>query len=198
MIAQFPLDKFKVTSPFGWRVHPTQNTKKHHNGVDLVGPAGCPVQAFTKGRVVFAGPSKTKLSSGEPGGFGYHVQIRSLINGVYVISTYAHLRKNSIQVKVGQMVDHDTIIGRQGTTGDSTGEHLHFEITLGKKYKWSNDGSGYADPVEFIKAMKAAQKAQASAKVATPEDAKVSPIAVHSTPKAKPKAKPSVVRPVSK
>ena len=198
MIVEFPLDKFKVTSPYGWRTHPTNGGKKHHNGVDLVGPAGAPVQSFAKGRVIFAGPSKAKLSNGEVGGFGYHVQVRSLINGVYVVATYAHLRKGSIQVKVGQMVDHETILGRQGTTGDSTGEHLHFEISLGKKYKWSNDGSGYADPVEFIKAVKAAHKAESMAKKPTPEDAKVAPIAVHSAPKAKPKARPSVSRPVSK
>ncbi len=186
MIAEFPIDKFKVTSPFGWRTHPTSGGKKHHNGVDLVGPVGGPIQSFTRGRVIFAGPSKRKKADGSVGGFGYHVQVRSKINGKYVVATYAHMRKGSIQVKVGDIVTHESILGRQGTTGDSTGEHLHFEITLGKSYRWTADGSGYADPLEFIKAVRLAHKAEEKAKMATPEDAPIAPVAVHAaTPKAK-------------
>jgi len=190
MIAEFPLDKFKVTSPFGWRIHPTSGGKKHHNGVDLVGPAGAPVQSFTRGKVIFAGPSKRKLANGEVGGFGYHVQVRSNVNGVWVVATYAHMRKDSLQVKVGDVVTHNTVLGRQGTTGDSTGEHLHFEITLGKTYKWSADGSGYADPIEFIKAVRLAHKAEEKAKAATAEDAPIAPVAVHAKA-----AKPKAVKP---
>jgi murein DD-endopeptidase MepM/ murein hydrolase activator NlpD len=186
MIAEFPIDKFKVTSPFGWRKHPIGGAKKHHNGVDLVGPVGGPIQSFTRGRVIFAGPSKRKKADGSVGGFGYHVQVRSKINGKYVVATYAHMRKGSLQVKVGDIVTHESILGRQGTTGDSTGEHLHFEITLGKNYRWTADGSGYADPLEFIKAVRLAHKAEEKAKAATPEDAPVAPVAVHTaTPKAK-------------
>jgi len=187
MIVEFPLEKFKVTSPFGWRKDPLGRAdKKHHHGVDLVGPAGGPVQSIARGKVIFAGPSTRKKADGTVGGFGYHVQVRYNINGTWVVGTYAHMRKDSLQVKVGDTVTHNTILGRQGTSGDSTGEHLHFEITLGKTYKWSANGSGYADPIEFIKAARLAHKAEERAKVATPEDAKVAPVPVHAkAPKAK-------------
>ena len=105
MNIQYPYDKLpQITSPYGWRIHPTQKTRKHHNGVDLVAPSGSWVEAFADGRIVHAGPSKIKKADGSVGGFGYHVIIRHLLNGEYVNSLYAHMRKDSIQVKVGQRI----------------------------------------------------------------------------------------------
>lgn len=168
---QYPFDKLpQITSPYGWRVHPTQKTKKHHNGVDLVAPAGSWVESFAPGRVVHAGPSKVKKADGSVGGFGYHVIIRHLLNGEFVTSVYAHLRVGSIQVKVGQKIEAGTPLGRQGASGDVTGEHLHFEICKGKTYRWSNDGSSFYSPLEFIKHLREGQILSAKAKKATPAD----------------------------
>jgi murein DD-endopeptidase MepM/ murein hydrolase activator NlpD len=178
---QYPFDKLpQITSPYGWRVHPTQKTKKHHNGVDLVAPAGSWVEAFAPGRVIHAGPSKLRKPDGSVGGFGFHVIMRHLINGEYVTSLYAHLRKDSIQVKVGQKIEAGTPLGRQGTTGDSTGEHLHFEICKGKTYRWSNDGSSFYSPLEFIKHAKEGEALAKKAKAATPESEPAHEMPAHS------------------
>jgi murein DD-endopeptidase MepM/ murein hydrolase activator NlpD len=80
------------------------------------------------------------------------------------------LRKDSIQVKAGQKIPAGTPVGRQGTTGDSTGEHLHFEICKGKTYRWSNDGSSFYSPLEFIKHAKEGEAMAKKAKGATPAD----------------------------
>jgi len=171
MIIQYPFDKLpQITSPFGWRVHPTQKTKKHHNGVDLVAPSGSWIEAIADGRVVHAGPSKIKKADGSVGGFGYHVIIRHLINGEYVNSLYAHMRLGSIQVKVGQKIKAGTPLGRQGASGDVTGEHLHFEICKGKTYRWTADGSSFYSPLEYIKHVKEGAALSAKAVAPTPKD----------------------------
>jgi len=73
MTGKFPREKVKVTTPCGWRKDPHGRAhKKHHNGVDLVGPAGGPVQSIARGKVIFAGPSTRKKADGTVGGFGYH------------------------------------------------------------------------------------------------------------------------------
>jgi lysostaphin len=180
---QYPFDKLpQITSPYGWRVHPTQKTKKHHNGVDLVAPSGSWVEAFAPGRVIHAGPSKLKKADGSVGGFGYHVIIRHLINGEYLTSVYAHLRLGSIQVKVGQKIDAGTPLGRQGASGDVTGEHLHFEICKGRTYRWSSDGSSFYSPLEYIKHTKEGFALAAKAKAATPKDDPAHETPAHSLP----------------
>jgi murein DD-endopeptidase MepM/ murein hydrolase activator NlpD len=131
---QFPIDgTFKITSPFGWRKDPLGRAdKKHHNGCDFwTTNPNTYIEAFEDGKVVFAGPSNRKKADGSVGGFGYHVQILHKINGEFYISTYAHLVEGSIKVKKGEAVAEGTIIGKMGTTGDSSGRHLHFEITKG-------------------------------------------------------------------
>lgn len=177
---QYPFDKLPaVTSPFGWRVHPVQKTKKHHNGVDLVAAPGSWVEASARGRVIFAGPSKRKLANGEPGGFGYHVMVRYQIHGEWVVMVYAHMRKGSIAVKVGQVVMPGTPLGKQGATGEVTGEHLHWEVCKGKTYRWTGDGSGFYDPIEFIKHARHKDALIKKAKAATDKDDVVHPIPNH-------------------
>lgn len=200
-LTQYPIDgrvgkEYKVTSPFGWRMHPTDPKRKsHHNGVDLWGGAATIyIEAFRHGKVIFAGPSKSKKADGSLGGFGYHVMIVHLINGKPYVSVYAHLVKDSIQVKVGQKVTTGTVLGKMGATGDVTGKHLHFEICAGKKYTWTADGKGFVDPMTFIKAQIAADAIAAAAPKATPADAPVAPVAVHA---AAPVAPKPVVAPAS-
>lgn len=195
---QYPIDgvvgkEYKVTSPFGWRQHPTDpGRRSHHNGVDLWGAANVIyIEAFHDGKVIYAGPSKSKKADGSLGGFGYYVQILSVINGKPYVSLYAHMVKDSLQVKVGQKVTAGTVLGKMGATGDVTGKHLHFEICAGKTYAWSADGKGFVDPLPFIKAIIAAEKAAASAHEATPADAPTAPVAAHSAAPAVPAEKPA-------
>ncbi len=193
---QFPVDgepnkAWKVTSPFGWRIHPTSGQKSHHNGVDIWAAPNVYNEAFAKGVVLFAGPSKTRKADGSVGGFGHHVIIRHNIDGELYTSVYAHMTEGTLKVKKGDKVVAGTVLGRMGASGDVTGKHLHFEICKGKNYRWSSDGSGFVDPMAFIKALVAKQKAVADAVKATPADAPVSPVPVHGPTK-------KAVKPVKK
>ena len=142
----------RISSPFGWRIHPILKYKRHHNGVDYASATGTPVQAVSNGRVVFAGPSMIKGKNGEPGGGGYIVRIVFRNRGKAFTASYMHLHKGTIKVKVGDRVKMGDVLAKSGNSGESTGPHLHFEIQRGKKYVWTADGSRYLEPVSFIKA----------------------------------------------
>lgn len=215
MKAQFPIDgvpgkAWKVKSKMGWRIHPVKKEKKHHNGTDII-PGNIKgkvyIEAAFDGKVAYAGPSKSKKSNGEPDGFGYYVKISSQINGKWYSHLYAHLEKGSIQVKTGQKVTAGTVLGVMGTSGMSTGVHLHWEIWAGREHGWSADGKGFVEPIEFTKAVIAAQKAAGYANEATPEDAPVEgeikkqpKVAAAPAPKpvAKAPAKPAATKPTAK
>ena len=155
MIHPFRGRQPKISSPFGWRVHPILKVKRHHNGVDYASATGTPVVAVNKGTVVFAGPSMIKFPSGEPAGGGYIVRIRFRNKRKAYTASYMHLRKGSIRqagIKVGDKVVEGQKLGESGNTGESTGPHLHFEIQEGAQYVWTADGSRYLEPVSFIKA----------------------------------------------
>lgn len=183
--AQWPIDgkfgsTFKVTSPFGWRMHPVRKVKAHHNGVDLWGPAETIyIESMFDGTVIFAGPSKTKNSDGSVGGFGYHVQVRFQFRGEWYVATFAHMKQGSIKVKKGQKIEAGTVLGIMGATGMVNGRHLHLELTKGKNYKWTSNGVGFLDPIEFIKAAIRFERITATAKLATSEAAPVAPEPVH-------------------
>jgi murein DD-endopeptidase MepM/ murein hydrolase activator NlpD len=160
------LDKnWKVTSYMGWRVHPVQKTRKHHNGTDIIYTSGPDrgIYAPYAGTVTYAGPSKTKKSDGEPSGFGYYVKITHRINGVFYSSLYAHLVKGSIKVKQGDKVKAGDLLGTMGTSGMSTGVHLHWEIWRGQTHGWSDDGKGFVEPIEFMRSVIALEGAAAYA-----------------------------------
>lgn len=109
-----PAFGWPVTSPFGYRTHPISGTRKLHGGVDFGAPAGSPVPSTTGGTVSFA-------SGGWNGGFGNLVKVRQ---GMWEMF-YAHLSK--ILVSAGQSVKKGDILGLVGSTGASTGPHLHYE-----------------------------------------------------------------------
>jgi murein DD-endopeptidase MepM/ murein hydrolase activator NlpD len=91
-----------------------------HTGIDIANPngqVGDPVGAFMKGKVIYVGETAT--------GFGKHVKID---HGYHIVSIYGHL--DSIAVTEGQEVDLGTIIGTMGSTGWSTGPHLHLQINV--------------------------------------------------------------------
>ena len=157
---RFPFDKPvpKISSGYGWRIHPIEKIRKHHNGVDYAGALGTPVRAIADGKVIFAGASTLKFPNGEPAGGGYLVKIRHKVNGKWITSAYMHMVKGSIAVKKGQDVIEGQVIGKLGNTGESTGPHLHFEIQEGKEYIWTSNGTRYEEPVSFIKTQMALEK----------------------------------------
>jgi murein DD-endopeptidase MepM/ murein hydrolase activator NlpD len=148
----------RISSPYGWRIHPIEKTRKHHNGVDYASAVGTPVYSIARGRVMFAGPSKIKGVNGEPGGGGYLIKVRHKVNGEWITSAYMHLKKGSITVKKGERVLEGQKIAESGNTGASTGPHLHFEIQRGKVYLWTNNGTRYTEPVSYIKTQRALDK----------------------------------------
>lgn len=170
---QYPIDgamgkTWKITSKMGWRIHPVKKEKKHHNGTDICGLGKGPwyIEAFADGKVL-----KAQASTAPGGGFGHYVVIQHKIDGEFYTSLYAHMVPGSIQVKAGQKVTAGTVLGKMGTSGMSTGVHLHWEIWKGKVHGWSADGKGFVEPVGFVKALMAAEKAKAFANEATPDDA---------------------------
>lgn len=174
---QYPIDgvagkDWVVRSPMGWRIHPVKKEKKHHNGTDIVPGKGKPpyIEAFADGKVL-----KARESTAPGGGFGHYVVLQHKIDGEFYTSLYAHLVPGSIQVKEGQKVTAGTVLGKMGTSGMSTGIHLHWEIWKGKQHGWSADGKGFVEPVGFVKALLIAQKAKDFAQESTPEDAPVVP-----------------------
>ena len=119
----------RLTSGYGWRVHPISGNRKHHNGIDIANSTGTPIRAAAAGTVIHA-------SSGWNGGYGTSVKIKHS-NGY--VTHYAHL--SSISVKVGQKVSAGQTIGAMGSTGSSTGPHLHFEVI--------KNGS-HRNPLDFL------------------------------------------------
>jgi murein DD-endopeptidase MepM/ murein hydrolase activator NlpD len=109
-----PLAYSRVSSGYGMRFHPVTGNRKAHLGVDYAAPTGTPVRTVGDGVVSFAGWQ---------GGYGNVVYVQHRQDKVTV---YAHLSR--IHVRKGQRVDQSDIIGLVGSTGVSTGPHLHFEF----------------------------------------------------------------------
>lgn len=109
-----PIDGARVTSGFGMRHHPILGYNRMHKGMDFGAPTGTPIFAAGDGKVETAGWA---------GAYGKMVVIRH--NGTYQ-TAYAHM--SALSVKPGQRVKQGQVIGRVGTTGRSTGPHLHFEV----------------------------------------------------------------------
>jgi murein DD-endopeptidase MepM/ murein hydrolase activator NlpD len=112
---------------FGLRRHPILKDHRVHQGVDIAAPEGTEVRSLRKGKVVFSGWRE---------GYGNTVIID---HGDGMMSKYAHNKQNL--VKAGDEVDQATLIARVGSTGRSTGPHLHFEVI--------NDGER-VDPLQVL------------------------------------------------
>ena len=113
----------RISSPFGWRTHPIFKSRIFHSGIDIAGPNGGAIKASNDGKVIF---------SGWYGGYGKVVILdHGIINGQPITTLYAHM--SAITVSNGQTVKKGQTIGREGSTGYSTGPHCHFEVRINGK-----------------------------------------------------------------
>ena len=111
-----PVDGARISSRFGMRMHPILGYSLMHKGVDFAAPTGTPIYAAGNGRVVVAGRN---------GGYGNYVRIRH--TGEYS-TAYAHMLRFANGIAPGRRVSQGQVIGYIGTTGRSTGPHLHYEV----------------------------------------------------------------------
>lgn len=124
-----PLDTYTIGSSFGKRQDPLNGKLAMHEGLDFSAPMGATVLATAPGKVIFAG---------RKGGYGRMVEID---HGFGIVTRYAHLKE--ITVETGQVVEYRDKIGKLGSSGRSTGPHVHYEILV--------DGKPH-DPMNFLKA----------------------------------------------
>jgi septal ring factor EnvC (AmiA/AmiB activator) len=139
--AQDLLASYRVSSPYGQRNDPFTGAPTFHAGIDLVKSHQAPIYAFLPGKVVHA-------QMGVAGsGFGNYGNVVAVQDQYGALHCYCHLA--SIALKVGATVDSGDIVGRQGTTGRSTGSHLHYEVRIKSTPSY---GYGYhTDPVRYLK-----------------------------------------------
>lgn len=114
----------KITSAFGWRIHPVYGYKKFHSGIDIAAPLGTKVVAARGGTVIIV---SAPVQGKNYGGYGYGNYI-VIDHGDGKATLYGHLKQT--EVTVGQGVDAGDRIGLVGSTGTSTGPHLHFEVRV--------------------------------------------------------------------
>jgi murein DD-endopeptidase MepM/ murein hydrolase activator NlpD len=126
-----PLDQFRITSSYGSRRDPVNRRKSSHHGVDLAAPMRTPILSTAPGKVVYAGWK------------GRYGRVVVIDHGHGIRTRYAHLRK--ILVKVGQEVGHREKIALLGSSGRSTGPHVHYEVQVNGKP---------VDPMKFLRAGK--------------------------------------------
>jgi len=119
-----------ISSDFGYRIHPIRKKRSFHTGIDMPAPKGTPVFAVSDGYVRFSGKS---------GANGEFILIE---HGDGILTGYAHLSKR--KVRVGEIVKLGSVIGEVGSTGLSTGPHLHFEVR-----KIVDSKINYLDPKDF-------------------------------------------------
>lgn len=110
----------RISDPFGWRPHPTLGVEKFHNGMDMAAPGGSPILAAYDGRVVASGYSSS---------MGNYIMID---HGDKLYTIYMHA--SALYVSTGDYVTRGQKIAAVGTTGRSTGNHLHFGVRLNGQY----------------------------------------------------------------
>jgi murein DD-endopeptidase MepM/ murein hydrolase activator NlpD len=117
-----PINGAVISSPYGKRKHPILGYTKLHKGVDFAAPRGTPFYAAGDGVIEFIGRN---------GGYGNYIRIR---HGAEYKTAYGHIQKFAKGMKKGRRVRQGQIIAYVGTTGRSTGPHLHYEILKNNKH----------------------------------------------------------------
>lgn len=131
-----PLKSYtRVSSEYGWRKNPVSGVNRLHAGIDLAAPGGTPIYAAASGYVQVAGWSS--------GGYGNYVIIYhgSMSDGNAYSTLYGHMR--SVATSAGKYVKQGELIGYVGSTGNSTGNHLHLEVWKGGKKANAVNPRGY-------------------------------------------------------
>jgi len=118
----------KVTSAFGNRLHPILKTYKLHTGIDIGAKSGTDILAANSGKVI--------ASAYNAGGYGYYIMVD---HGGGIVTLYAHSSK--LLVSKGDVVSRGQVIAKVGSTGMSTGAHLHFEVRINGQY---------VNPLEYV------------------------------------------------
>lgn len=118
----------RISSPYGNRIHPILKTNRFHSGIDIPAPTGTNIVAAAAGRVAFAGTQ---------GGYGRTI---ILDHGGGIMTLYAH--NSQLMVSEGAQVTQGSVIAKAGSTGMSTGPHLHFEV---------RENGKYVDPMPWLK-----------------------------------------------
>jgi murein DD-endopeptidase MepM/ murein hydrolase activator NlpD len=124
-----------ISTDFGPRVPPCDGCSSFHKGLDMNPGVNTPIQAIADGLV-------KEVSATDDSGLGVYAIIDHMIGGRLVSSLYAHMREGSLALSVGQPVLVGQLVGNVGSTGQSTGPHLHFEILL--------DGTTPTDPFAWL------------------------------------------------
>lgn len=132
-----------ITSEFGTRIDPINNTIDFHSGVDLDAPDGSAVLSIGNGEVVKVGIND--------GSLGNYVYIKHEVNEMVYYSAYGHLLDNSIVVSVGDQVTAKQKIGIIGASGRVTGTHLHLSI-MTPELKF--DQTNLIDPINVVTGLK--------------------------------------------
>ena len=129
------LESSYITSPYGSRLHPIQGVIKNHDGIDIGGSTGEPVYAAADGIIIY--------SAFNTGGYGNMVMIDHGLNseGVKIVTLYAHGDK--LLKSVGETVKQGDVIMEMGSTGNSTGPHVHFEV---------RENGSHVDPKNYLSA----------------------------------------------
>ncbi len=117
-----PVKGARFTSGFGYRRHPILGTRRMHTGADWAAPRGTPILAPGDGTVTFVG---------RKGGYGNHLRLK---HGNGYQTTFSHLQKFADGIRKGVEVQQGQVIGYIGSTGRSTGPHLHYEVLVNGKF----------------------------------------------------------------
>lgn len=127
-----------ITSYYGGRIHPIYGVASHHDGIDIAAATGAKVMASGTGEVIFSYADNYEYY----GGFGKAVLIVHRVGNSTYTSLYGHLSKAN--VRSGQIVQRGDKIGEVGSTGNSTGPHLHFQFMYGSGY------GSTLDPLDMV------------------------------------------------